>query len=256
MNYENKYLKYKNKYLLLKKQIGGRQILINGFQGADILMINKHNGIDSLVLFEQKNARGPYAQLAGGRCEDTHTSLEDTICAELYEESKKTIRISKRLFEAMTATGKYVDYVGDSKAGIPGLRRCYTCKVPKISSKIFNGNKIILDKLINPRNPRYSKDLVKRLNKYLETFNMIRIPLANIEASLIVGDDGRAREIKDDFGINHHVARFVMIAYIKAKNAGLIVSPFNLIHTREEHNNNIYDNGKGIIEKGLIDIYE
>ena len=256
MNYEQKYLKYRNKYLQLKKQIGGKQILINGFQGADILMINKHNGIDSLVLFEQRNSRGYYVQLAGGRCEDTHTSLEDTICAELYEESKKTIHISKRIFEAMTATGKYVDYVGDSKAGIQGNRRCYTCKVPKISSKIFNENKIILNKLVDPKNPHYSKDLVKRLNKYLETFNMIRIPLANIESSLIVGDDGRAREIKDEFGIKHHVAKFVMISYIKAKNAGLIVSPFNLIHTRKETNNNIYDNGKGIIEKGVIDIYE
>ena len=146
MDYYNKYIKYKNKYINL---YGGHQRLINGHQGVDILLINRHDGKDHIVVFEQERKNGSkYVQLPGGRCEDTHRNLEHVIHNELYEESKKSVSISIEKFEDMTRLGKFVTYPGDKK-GHQGPRRCYISLIPHISKTIFDQNKEILHKLVN-----------------------------------------------------------------------------------------------------------
>ena len=254
MNYLHKYEKYKNKYL---DQIGGRQALINiggvDFQGADVLIINNYKGNDTIVLFTQRNAMGIYAQLPGGRCEDTHNGLEETASLELYEESKKSIKISIDIFKNMTRDRKYVDYDGGSR-GLFGKRRCFICRVPKISRTIFNNNAKILRKLINPRNPRFNISLPGKLRKYMETYDMVRIPINNIISKIIPGDDGRGREITDIDGNNIFVAKFAMTAFIKAYNKSLITNPYNLIHMGENDNDNVYTDPLRRLQ-GRIDEY-
>ena len=225
-----------------RKQHGGAQTLITvdgvAFQGADVFIINNYKGVDSVVLFQSKNAKGPYLQLAGGRCEDTHRSLEHTISEELYEESRKSIRISEEVLQAMTAAKSYVDYPGDAM-GLPGMRRCFVCQVPFISKTIYDENKAIFDLLISPGNPaaaaKPAGHFASLLHKYLETDAMVRIPIKDLQDTLRPGNNGRARPIK-----GHHVARYVMNAFVEARKKGFI--PFDLRTAKhaELPNNNRY----------------
>jgi len=216
-----------------RKQRGGAQTLLRvggvDFQGADVFIINKKDGIDCAVLFQSRNTIGPFLQLAGGRCEHTHDSLEKTISEELYEESRKSIRIDEEVFKAMTAEKSYVDYMGDDE-GHKGMRRCFVCQVPYISKTIYDENKAIFDLLISPRNPAavgrpdHFKSL---LHKYLETDAMVRIPIKVLQDTLVAGNNGKARKVDiDGKGTIHHVARYVMNAFVDARKKGVV--PYDL----------------------------
>ena len=239
-----------------RKQRGGAQtrLTVGGveFQGADVFMINNYRGADSVVLFQSRNRMGPYLQLAGGRCEDTHGSLEQTISDELYEESRKSIRISEDVFKEMTRAGSYVDYDGDTK-GLPGKRRCFVCAVPSISTKIYNENKQIFDLLISPGNPaavgKPAGHFEELLRKYLETEAMVRIPFKDLTDSVRAGNDGRAREIK-----GHHIATYVMKAIVEARRKGFLPFDLRTVKHAETLNNNKYKDSTRDLT-GRIDLY-
>lgn len=239
-----------------RKQRGGAQtrLTVGGveFQGADVFMINNYKGVDSVVLFQSRNRVGPYLQLAGGRCEDTHGSLEQTISEELYEESRKSIRISKDVFTEMTRAGSYVDYMGD-KMGLSGMRRCFVCTVPYISTTIYNDNKQIFDLLISTRNPaavgKPPGYFATSQKKYLETDAMVRIPFKDLTDSVRAGNDGRARNIN-----GHHIATYVMKAIVEARKKGR--RPFDLRtvkHVESDNNNKYKDLTRDLT--GRIDQY-
>jgi hypothetical protein len=239
-----------------RKQRGGAQtrLTVRGveFQGADVFMINNYKGVDNVVLFQSRNAKGPYLQLAGGRCEDTHGSLEQTISEELYEESRKSIRISEDVFKKMTRAGSYVDYMGD-KMGLSGMRRCFVCAVPYISTKIYNENKQIFDLLISSGNPAAVGKLpgyfATLLKKYLETDAMVRIPFKELTDAVRAGNDGRARDVK-----GHHIATYVMKAIVEARKKGCLPFDLRTVKHAETINNNEY---KDLTQKlrGRIDEY-
>lgn len=271
MDYKQKYLKYKSKYFNLQEQLGGQQklIVVNGknFQGADILMINIYKGEDTIVLYEQQYLQKPgffYAQLAGGRCETSHKSLEDTISSELYEESKKSINISKELFIDMIKTNKFVDYEGD-KNGLLGSRRCYICRVPFISKTIFDNNNTILNHLLNISNPKFHNnqgklnELKKKLSKYMETYNMIRIPIKNIRDSIKTDNRMTGRVIKDNNGIDRHIASYVIKAFKMADRIGLdnlINKPYILQSACAEQNNNFTYIDEKVRLQGTENVYK
>ena len=89
----------------------------------------------------------------------------------------------------------------------------------------------------------------KSLKYFLETDAMLRIPVADIEATLETGDTGHARIIN---GVN--VSRFTMTAYIRAKAAGLLSSPYELSRVRYEQKANDNRDATGRIF-GRIDTY-
>jgi len=241
-----------------RKQRGGAQVLrdVGGvaFQGADVFIINNYKGADSTVLFQSNNAKGPYLQLAGGRCEVSHESLEQTISEELYEESRKSIRISEDVFQAMTAAGSYVDYDGDAM-GLAGRRRCFVCLVPYISTTIYDENKKIFDLLISPGNPAAAAKPVGHfaalLKKYLETDAMVRIPIKDLQDTLRPGNNGRARSIN-----GQHVARYVMNAFVEARKKGFRFIPYDLrtVKYAQVENNNKYKDATHDLT-GRIDTY-
>lgn len=239
-----------------------KQILISGYQGADVFIINHKDGDDHLILVEQKDNQGrSYFELPGGRCETVHTKLEDTIHQELWEETRKSVSISVPVFERMTAKGKFVDYPG-GEGGLPGNRKCFVCRADFISTTLYNQNKAIFDLLTTTDNnkaqgkqPGHYKAM---LHSFLETDSMKRVKLSVLEASIKQGDDGRKREItdgKDKFW----VGKFAMRAYIGARAKGLIAKPFKLSdapvkHHQRPNNNRFKDATKELV--GKCDFYE
>lgn len=229
-----------------RKQRGGAQTLLRvggvDFQGADVFIINNYRGVDCAVLFQSNNGR-PFLQLAGGRCENTHRSLEHTISEELYEESRKSIRISEDVFKAMTAAGSFVDYDGDAR-GLPGRRRCFICRVPFISKTIYDENKAIFDLLISPGNPaavgKPAGHFESLLHKYLETHALARIPMEDLEKTLMAaGNNGRARSVK-----GQHVAKYVMTALLKKIEKGVVPFDLRTVKHKELNNDNTYMTGR------------
>jgi hypothetical protein len=204
-------------------------------------------------VFAQRNQRGSYVNIAGGRCETKHRDLEDTASIELYEESRKSLFIASDVLRDMTARGSFVDYPGDPHHGLSGRRRCFVCSVSHASTTLYNQNKQILDSLISPANPAAARHpagyYARKLTAYTETDAMIRIPVADIEATLIPGDDGRGRTIG---GV--YVARFVISGYLRAKAAGLLIRPYKAPNHVQDVNDNQYRDATGI-KSGRIDIY-
>lgn len=214
-----------------------RQIHLGGhkYQGADILLIHRYNGQDTIITFAQRNHRGSYVNIAGGRCETKHRDLEDTASIELYEESCKSVFIASDVIRDMTKHGSFVDYPGDTHHELPGRRRCFVARAPHVSTTLYNQNKRILDSL----------PVRRQLVPFLETNAIVRIPLADIEATLETGDTGHARIIN---GVN--VSRFTIVAFIRAKAAGLLSSPYDLAHVHYEQkaNDNHGSGGSGRID--------
>jgi hypothetical protein len=137
----------------------------------------------------------------------------------------------------MTAEGSFVDYPGDQHHGLPGRRRCFVARVPHVSTALYNQNKRILDSLAP----------TSRLAPFLETDAMVRIPVAAIEATLRAGDDGRGRMIG---GL--YVSRFTIMAFLRAKAAGL--HPYDLRRVRYEQKANDNRDATGL-HVGRIDTY-
>jgi hypothetical protein len=124
----------------------------------------------------------------------------------------------------MTAEGSYVDYDGDDK-GLKGMRRCFVCQVPYISKTIYDENKAIFDLLLSPGNPaavgKPAGHFAALLKKYLETDAMVRIPIKDLQDTLVAGNNGRARSVN-----GQHVARYVMNAFVEARKKGFV--PYDL----------------------------
>lgn len=212
------------------------------YQGADVLIINEYAGVDHVVLFKDAKpltaGQNPSYSLAGGRFEASHDSLEHTIESELYEESKKTIRISKCVFKYMTKLGHFVVSRGDTKHGKYGLRRCYICRVPHISTTLYEQNKSIMNELTSPdTNPTNYEKEAEKLRSFMETDEMLRIPLSALSASITrngagkITDDGRARDIDIRIGTvvkRVHITSITMKAFVKAsiENDNWTTKPF------------------------------
>lgn len=233
-----------------KQQIGGvqRPIVLDGvsYQGADAFIINRWtDGKDYVILFEQISRDGrPYFQLPGGRCEDTHPGLENTINQELWEESKKSVSVSVPLFVAMTSVRSFVEYDGDSVN--PGRRRCFVCRAPYVSKTFYDENATILNNLTSPDNNAargkpagYHRNM---LHSFLETKSMKRVLLSSLNASYFEKmqqygtDNGKSRMI-DGVWVNSYVIK----AYIEAVSRGLIEGAFYLdpsMHKQTPNGNN------------------
>lgn len=236
-----------------KRQVGGAQrpIVLAGvsYQGADAFIINRwSDGNDYVILFEQISRDGRhYFQLPGGRCEDTHAKLENTINQELWEESKKTVSVSVPLFESMTSAASFVEYDGDSVN--PGRRRCFVFRAPYVSKTLYDQNAAILNNLKSHDNnaargkaPGYHENL---LHAFLETKSMKRVLLSSLHASHMQklaqhgNDNGSSRNI-DGVWVNTYVIK----AYIQALEANLIKHPFYLDpshHEQKLNGNNFRD---------------
>ena len=230
---------------------GGVQktITLNGvdYQGADMFIINNYPGLgECVVLFQQQNKMGPYLQLPGGRCESKHQSLEDTIYDELYEESKKSICVSKRVFQRMTERGSYVEYDGDLQGKI-GKRRCFVAKVPFISEKIFNKNKEIFSKKLKKAFNQRNQIEQDKLRKYMETEHMVRIPLTQL-GQIIASGERRYQGV--------HIATFVLNAYkLYMKMKQQLIFDLRLRTYTQKNNDNIFQDGP-FLNIGKIDVYE
>lgn len=226
---------------------GGRQksITLNGvdYQGADMFIINPYFGKDCVVLFQQIDMNGkPYLQLPGGRCDEKHQSLEDTICDELYEESKKSIRVSKGVFEGMTKAGSFVEYDG-GMGGIPGRRRCFVAKVPKISETKFNKNRTIFEKKLENAKKQREQD---ELHAFMETKKMVRIPLAQLGEIIAAGN-------RHYNGIR--IGTFVLNAYREmTRMQNPIINIMSIAKHFELDNDNIFKS-VGLELRGKIDLY-
>jgi len=212
---------------------------VNGvpFQGAEVMLINTYNGVDTVVAFKTAGPN-PSLGLAGGRCDNTDRTIEQTVGRELYEESRKTIHISTQLFKNMTAQRSYVDYLGDrAHPGLHGMRRCYICHVPYISTTNYNKNHNILDLLEEKATARERQ----ALDPYLETVDMVRIPMASL-----------AKRVRSVNGVRIQTSLYK--AYDEAVRTR--IQPFVLTkgsHTQVQ-NDNVY---RGVRHKltGTIDRY-
>lgn len=214
-----------------RRQKGGKQVAIYiggvAFQGTDVIIINHHYaspGIPFLILFLASEATGrlPSLGLAGGRCEDTHGTIEVTAQSELYEESRKAAYVDPDVFKDMTKKRKYVDIPGEApKPGttmVAGNRRIFICKMPFISTTIYDANKAILD--ANASTP----------HSFKETNAMIRIPLSDILKSIRADDDGRGRPVTVH-GRQFYIQSNTMKAVIAASRSGLLDEPYRLSKT-------------------------
>ena len=211
-------------------QRGGAQTIIAdggvNYQGADVLLLNNYHGTPTIVVFRSTLTAGPLPAfgLAGGRCEVKHHGLiENTITEELYEESRKSVFIDHEVFMLMTNDDKYVDIApGPIFVGGPDqMRRAYVC-AGNFSTTIYNENKSIFDRLIaqDPANKA-------RYHSYLETSEMFRIPIADMEAA-IVRLPARGKPMRVN-GRDIYVQQGVFNAYIAAKAKNLIANPFDLL---------------------------
>ena len=262
---DNKYLKYKSKYNTLRKnnfknlmtidkvlvsphkeivnnysthQIGGAQktIVEDGitYQGAGLLIINRHTNskretADHVIYFKQ--TKDNILDLPGGRCEDDHTSLEQTASIELYEESRKSIGIKPekiKTFNSVTVDGR--------GGGIPGKFKCYIVRVVDISSNIYNLNKSIFDSLTSMGNPRFRGDPTAqkretdRLKSFLETSELCRVPVSAIQQL----SDGPNNKCTDDEGNSVTVSYQSLRVYKEALAKGIL--PYSI-------NDNLPSNG-------------
>ena len=222
MNSKNK--KYtSSRKLFSMMQIGGAQktMTIDGikYQGAGILIINRHTntrGIteDHVIYFRQNDNPLNLLDLPGGRCEDDHTSIEQTASVELYEESRKSISINSTILKSLPN----VTVDGRSK-GLDGKFRCYICRVQHISARIYDNNMNIFNHLVSINNPKFNhntilqKSLIEKLKSYLETNKMCRIPVKNIEQLL-----GTTNNVcTDDEGNVVTLSRQSLRVYMEAK---------------------------------------
>jgi hypothetical protein len=216
----------RSKSVRRRRQKGGKQVAIYiggvAFQGADVMIINYHYaspGIPFLVLFQASGASGilPSLGLPGGRCEDTHGTIEVTAQSELYEESRKAVYVDPEVFRDMTKKRNYVDIPGeDPKPGttmVAGRRRVFICIMPFISTTIYDANKAILD--ADASTP----------HSFKETQAMIRIPLSDILKSIRADDDGRGRPVAVQ-GRQFYIQSNTMKAVI----AALLVGSFEKLY--------------------------
>jgi len=209
-----------------RKQKGGTQTLIDGFQAADAFIVHELNKIDHVILFESTLSKGalPSLGLPGGRCDTAHKgSLEMTIESELFEESRMSIKIQENVFKDMTKQGKYVDTEGDSK-GLKGPRRCFLTKVPFISVDYYKMNKDKMDELIR-KTPSLANG---SLYSFVETRAMVRIPLSLIQKAF--NDAGRKKvavNITHD-GKDYHIQGHVLVAYSALIDKGLLSAPYDM----------------------------
>ena len=219
-------------------QQGGRPRLLTvqgrSYQGVEVLMLHRHHGVDTVVLFKT-SSRDPSVGFAGGRVDTADGSLEHTIERELFEESKKSIFISRGLFREMTRQMSYVDYEGDNHMGLRGLRRCYVCRVPTLSQTTYDTNKNIMELIADTMTPRAA---MAALGPYFETSELVHVPVTSM-------DSGRAR-----------VQVSAQRAYAIARRYGLIQRPFVLTraHHSQVQNNNIYRGALRIL-RGTTDRY-
>ena len=228
-------------------QNGGAQIIITDggieYQGSGVLIINTHTnskGIteDHVIFFRMNDMNGVY-DLPGGRCENDHASIEQTASIELYEESRKTISIKPTILQTLPSVA-----IDGRATGLRGKFKCYICRVQHISTKIYNDNMSIFDKLISIDNTSFNgnvamqQKLKDRLKSYLETNKLCRIPVKNIESLL-----GTTNTIcMDDEGILVTLSRQSVRVYMEARRTNKIPKclPNGLLEK-----NKLIDLGKG-----------
>ena len=230
-NIINENTNYKDKYITLRKQIGGAQktIVSDGitYQGAGVLIINQHTNsrgkrADHVIFFKQ--TKDNMLDLPGGRCEDFHTSLEETASIELYEESRKSIGITKKNISTYT----FVTVDGRA-AGLPGQFKCYIVRARDISSQVYKHNKIIFDALIDISNPRFGGSRFKRdaeerrLKSFLETSELCRVPVSTMEQ--LVGTTNNS--CTDDEGNTVKVSYQSLRVYREALAKGILPRSIN-----------------------------
>lgn len=157
------------------------------YKGAGVLIIMKNdNNEDCVILFreyrEHKKISDCFLDLPGGRCDSIHKNLEETAAAELYEESRKTIYISPEILKKLA----FITIQG-RKDGLQGYFKCFICRIDMISEIIYNYNRLIFDYIVDLKNPAINgnlqkqKDMKYNLKSYLETMELCKIPVRNIE---------------------------------------------------------------------------
>lgn len=171
IKYDEKYYKYKNKYLSLKTKLnqnGGVIVQNQTDTGAGVILIenykpqNQMNYIPCIILFKEKNS-GKYSD-GGGNRDIVHGLLEDlkvTAVRELKEESMNTFRLNPNTLNDNNAVrhGSYVCYF----LYVQGPQNA-NGQHPIFSNYYFH-NKKLIDK---PSTPHHWK----------ETDSMIRVSIA------------------------------------------------------------------------------
>lgn len=151
------------------------------FQGAGVILLNDYNnkatGVTTPCFIVYKSKDNTYAELPGGRYDVTHKNLIDTAYNELLEESRFSLEIGKHILKHCEDTNLYIDI--DGRPPFSGhareLVRFYACKLKGISSIHYIKNKLAMDALefTNPNSIH---------KRYLETDEIIRIPITEIQA--------------------------------------------------------------------------
>ena len=229
-----------------KTQKGGRHRLLSvmgtPFQGVEVLILYQQ----SIVLFRTSDAT-PSLGLPGGRCDTGDGTLEHTIERELYEESKKSLFISRQIFNRMSRQDKFIDYVGDRHAGLHGMRRCYVCRIPFLSPAFYDTNRNIMELLVGNMTQRAAR----AYEPFFETADMVLVPLRTMDT---LYNRHLARQRADVGGIR--IQQSAWKAYGDARRLGLLQQPFvmPIANYSQVQNDNIYRGAMRVL-RGMADKY-
>jgi len=178
------------------------------YNSAGVLMATKYSGQECIILFKSSlyvpsgiNKGKYYCDIPGGGIDILDSSIEETASRELFEESKKLVLISHKNLKQAKEEKSFLELPGRRLSGKrkPGLFACFVCRLPHISSKIYNKNKDILKK-------------IKMNHVYYETSELIRIPINNIKEyfkDMKLSDIKKTCEIKD---VNNTVQYITVLA--------------------------------------------
>jgi len=154
------------------------------YNSAGVLFITKDDaGEVNINLFKSANkvTRGKnngkyYYGIAGGGINEDDDSIEAAANRELYEESRKILKIESSILKSNKKLGSFVEIPAKTLSGKrkAGLFACYICNLPKLSNILklyYNDNK----EIINKGNYDYC---------FNETTDLINIPIKDIKLKI------------------------------------------------------------------------
>ena len=219
------------------------------YNSAGVLIISKYSGQECIILFKSSlfvpsgiNKGKYYCDIPGGGIDIIDSSLEETASRELFEESKKLFSISQKNLKLAKDNESFLELPGRRLSGKrkAGLFACFVCKLPFVSTKIYNKNKDILKK-------------IKVSHVYYETSEIIRIPISNIKEYFKdkkLSDIKKQCEIKD---VNNTVQYITVLAskciFLACVKNNLISTAIKFPEYKEIPNDLIDGTNKGITIK-------
>jgi hypothetical protein len=180
-------------------------VLINS-AGVLIMTYNRYN-VPCVVLFTGKFNGTIQCDVAGGGRKPTEDPLI-TAVRELKEESRISIQI---FIDTMSRLNSFLVDSRHQRPGEPQKKfKCYVCHLPDIETRFFHDNKKIID-----------ADMTFK-SDFKETFNIIRIPIANVAMSVL--SCFKDNKIKDDHGRTQELTGLTQKCLTTAFNKGYLTT--------------------------------